>query len=453
MFVGTLRDASRTLPRCCGLLQLAEAITFLSEQEANDYRAKMEEYLSISRLYCPRLSCGKFIPDRFVSPPPKKTSPSKLFDLIRDKLPSIVQQLIRDHNSKFFRVPVDPKRDKLRNYHEIVKNPMDLLTIKSKVTQYQSLASFIGDFDLMIHNARLFNTLNHPVVRAGEALRAVLFRLLDNLSLEPPPASVVHTLTTCPTCFVSICMECKQIAHPGKDCDNTAHDYETALMTNYGYKRCPECGNGVRRMYGCPHMACLCGAHWCWYCTSTDCHGDCDADPGDDDSVMEDDGSNFSSSQVSDINCSDTNTHTGEQTAPAANRPNTNNSAFRQSLMQENLDAGGARRWADQAIDFGSEPEEEAPLVRLCKHSNLKRLSFFDVARTDKAAVEECNRCFARVGGWNQHIGKIEAATMSGEGNTRRTVWAGGVKGAQQAWECERCFLIVCDGCKQRMEG
>jgi hypothetical protein len=31
-------------------------------------------------------------------------------------------------------------------------------------------------------------------------------------------------------------------------------------------KICPQCGEGIFRDEGCDHMACVCGAHWCWGC-------------------------------------------------------------------------------------------------------------------------------------------------------------------------------------------
>jgi len=38
------------------------------------------------------------------------------------------------------------------------------------------------------------------------------------------------------------------------------------LLKSWGYKRCPHCKAGVRKMYGCTHMKCLCGYHFCWHC-------------------------------------------------------------------------------------------------------------------------------------------------------------------------------------------
>lgn len=40
-------------------------------------------------------------------------------------------------------------------------------------------------------------------------------------------------------------------------------------------KECPGCEVGVQKTYGCDHMECLCGTHWCWACGEK---GDCAED-------------------------------------------------------------------------------------------------------------------------------------------------------------------------------
>ena len=61
----------------------------------------------------------------------------------------------------------------------------------------------------------------------------------------------------CPTCKADICLDCRQQAHPNSMCNVTEFgiDPETAaLLKSWGYKKCPKCGNGLKRMYGCNHM-------------------------------------------------------------------------------------------------------------------------------------------------------------------------------------------------------
>lgn len=58
-----------------------------------------------------------------------------------------------------FQVPVDPVKYKIPNYFDIVHNPMDLSTIKTKLTtgQYKNPWEYIGDVWLMFTNAWLYN--------------------------------------------------------------------------------------------------------------------------------------------------------------------------------------------------------------------------------------------------------------------------------------------------------
>lgn len=38
------------------------------------------------------------------------------------------------------------------------------------------------------------------------------------------------------------------------------------LFEQKGWKRCPECGTGVERTFGCRHMVCVCGGEFCYQC-------------------------------------------------------------------------------------------------------------------------------------------------------------------------------------------
>ena len=77
---------------------------------------------------------------------------------------------------------------------------------------------------------------------------------------------------SCRTCSLGICLTCKAAAHGDSPCDPMEIDEDEQLkaqLAKWGYKRCPRCGHGVRRMYGCPHMQCVCGEHFCWSCAKT----------------------------------------------------------------------------------------------------------------------------------------------------------------------------------------
>ncbi|EPZ35171.1 hypothetical protein ROZALSC1DRAFT_26820 [Rozella allomycis CSF55] len=70
-----------------------------------------------------------------------------------------------------FAEPVTP--DIAPDYHLIIKNPMDLDTMKHKILFYRSLNEFKDDFVLMCNNAMVYNKPETKYYRAGK-------RLLDN---------------------------------------------------------------------------------------------------------------------------------------------------------------------------------------------------------------------------------------------------------------------------------
>jgi hypothetical protein len=57
----------------------------------------------------------------------------------------------------------------------------------------------------------------------------------------------------CPTCEVDICPDCRQVAHPNGLCNISEFGIDaetTELLKSWGYKKCPKCGHGLKRMYG-----------------------------------------------------------------------------------------------------------------------------------------------------------------------------------------------------------
>jgi hypothetical protein len=66
-----------------------------------------------------------------------------------------------DPFGKFFLAPVDPIALGIPTYFDIVKNPMDMGTIQSKLenSRYVSPDEFEADVRLVLHNCFLFN---HP---------------------------------------------------------------------------------------------------------------------------------------------------------------------------------------------------------------------------------------------------------------------------------------------------
>ncbi|USP78306.1 ring finger domain-containing protein [Curvularia clavata] len=151
----------------------------------------------------------------------------------------------------------------------------------------------------------------------------------------------------CPTCEASICLDCRQLAHPSSPCNVSEFglDQETTrLLKRWGYKQCPKCRHGLRRMHGCNHMECRCGAHFCYICMGdpNNCGGDCHRSDDEDGEYDEDDGESLSGSDENPVQEETRQTVTHE-TPPASSR---------------NLDGGGSSYWIDQDLDFGEDPGE-----------------------------------------------------------------------------------------------
>ncbi|THY47476.1 hypothetical protein D6C97_07981 [Aureobasidium pullulans] len=88
----------------------------------------------------------------------------------------ILQEFIRPKHKRyvpFFKEPVDAAR--VPSYHTIIKKPIDLATITTKLEnqQYDSAATFKADFDLMFNNSDHFNAGSPPSreLQAGETFR------------------------------------------------------------------------------------------------------------------------------------------------------------------------------------------------------------------------------------------------------------------------------------------
>ncbi|KAF2503222.1 hypothetical protein BU16DRAFT_427857, partial [Lophium mytilinum] len=133
---------------------------------------------------------------------------------------------------------------------------------------------------------------------------------------------------SCPKCNHDACARCRQSAHPGTPCQllDFGVDKETAAaLKRWGYKQCPKCGNGVRRMMGCNHMQCLCGAQFCWWCLvpMDECGGNC-YEP------EEEENDDYDADEI-------------------------------EELEPINLDIASNEYWDARHANFGSEPAEEPP--------------------------------------------------------------------------------------------
>ena len=89
--------------------------------------------------------------------------------------------------------------------------------------------------------------------------------ILDNGTTDVP-LSKTTSRVTCPKCSALVCTKCRSLTHGG-ECPKTDLDPELeSQLKKWKIKRCPKCRTGVRKVFGCPHIACRCGAHFCFQC-------------------------------------------------------------------------------------------------------------------------------------------------------------------------------------------
>jgi hypothetical protein len=74
-----------------------------------------------------------------------------------DQCALLLDRLVAHTSSLVFRMPVDPIALNIPQYAEIVKNPMDFSTIKSKLQEYGNIEAFLDDVRLIFSNCYLFN--------------------------------------------------------------------------------------------------------------------------------------------------------------------------------------------------------------------------------------------------------------------------------------------------------
>ncbi|KAL5988401.1 hypothetical protein ACLOJK_036165 [Asimina triloba] len=88
------------------------------------------------------------------------------------KCGQILAKLMKHKHGWIFNVPVDVIGMGLHDYNQIIKHPMDLGTVKSRLkkNQYSSPAEFAADVRLTFNNAQIYNPKGHDVYAAAEQL-------------------------------------------------------------------------------------------------------------------------------------------------------------------------------------------------------------------------------------------------------------------------------------------
>ncbi|CAA7393961.1 unnamed protein product [Spirodela intermedia] len=96
----------------------------------------------------------------------------KLLAVMMKKCVQILTKLMKHRYGWVFNTPVDVMGLGLHDYHQIIKRPMDLGTVKSKLdkSSYTSPVEFAADIRLTFNNALLYNPEGHDVHKMAEQL-------------------------------------------------------------------------------------------------------------------------------------------------------------------------------------------------------------------------------------------------------------------------------------------
>ena len=78
LFAGATKDPSLMPPHCCTIIQLHLVKRFLSEEQTQAYRARLQEWMTPVKTYCPVPTCSIFIPEQLVPNTKVMTSPIKI---------------------------------------------------------------------------------------------------------------------------------------------------------------------------------------------------------------------------------------------------------------------------------------------------------------------------------------------------------------------------------------
>lgn len=475
MFLQATQDVTSMPPKCCSIFSTIVALDFLTTTEADAYRLKFEEWVSAKKTYCPAPTCSRFIPDCAVLQPPR-TDPISLWDLLKQELPAILKRLQQEDCARYVLNHLSPEAHGIKDWKE-PRRMVWLEEITARLPKYSNMAEFTSEFQRLYTGGR---SMPPQASICADVLRRHLWKEVGkikgqvNSKFTRLPATACFS---CPHCHIGICPSCKQVAHSGNTCDTSVQDYELAMLETYGYKRCPCCGHGVKKMFGCSHMQCRCGSHWCWGCLRSfaECDGGCYGDD-EDYSDEELDEELYPDAPPANVPPQETQNGASNVTAtvpvpadvsipasvPASgNIPAmTNQSAIlpagtvRPAPSLEtpvDLDARTRRDWEAAGANFGDEPHEIDPdhvPIWSCTHDfNHAHLSE-EAFKRGVPLGSECFRCFARTYATVRKPGSESSPKShdAGKANHKHTAEE------DVAWRCDACELLLCGVCKKVVE-
>lgn len=107
----------------------------------------------------------------------------------------------------------------------------------------------------------------------------------ESANENTPSGTTMRPSVGCPICHTLVCTACHTSSHIGACPLSDLEPGMEQILSKFKIKRCPKCRAGIRKMFGCSHVNCLCGAHFCWGCLDPIdiCGGSCGQDDEDED--------------------------------------------------------------------------------------------------------------------------------------------------------------------------
>lgn len=98
----------------------------------------------------------------------------------------LLRRVIENPISMAFRRPVNAAALNLKDYHKVIRKPMDLATIQSRclLGEYRTLSELVDDFNLVVSNAKKYNPKGHFVHNKAGELASLFFNELNSLALS-----------------------------------------------------------------------------------------------------------------------------------------------------------------------------------------------------------------------------------------------------------------------------
>ncbi|RXN14021.1 bromodomain testis-specific -like isoform X2 [Labeo rohita] len=131
-------------------------------------------------------------------PPPEFRNPKKpgrLTNQLQYLEKVVIKSLWRHQFSWPFRQPVDAVRLNLPDYYSIIKNPMDLSTIKKRLDNnyYWKAMECVEDFNTMFTNCYVYNRPGDDIVLMAQALEKLFLEKVANMPQEEFEISALTT--------------------------------------------------------------------------------------------------------------------------------------------------------------------------------------------------------------------------------------------------------------------